>query len=417
MKTASYHDQQQELHASSNSDDLANATITFHWSDGRALHEDHMHLEQVSLSHEVSSLPGDIGKGVIDKDIGSVTSSRCKAGDLFGSWDQNLCFHVNTSTFNRNPKPGISIEPRTGRFYPRSLFLELTEPIHNASQVARIVRLNQDDMVIDLNHPLAKYMIDVDVVVNEVVAKHTESTSNNQKAFERLTSFTGLKACLDSHNNTDYGDDPDGLSRLDSEDDSVFYQDPRMVQHLDSMALGTLNRLYKRLLPVGGDVLDIMASHDSHLQGIDLRTLHVIGLNQKELTANHDANVSMIHDLNEEPVIMLTDESIDAVVCTVSIEYLTNPIAIIAEVRRVLRSGGIFIITLSNRWFPTKSIRIWSQLHEFERVGLVTQWLANCGFKQLHTYSERGQSRPEDDRYIDTYPTADPIHAVWGFKP
>ena len=54
----------------------------------------------------------------------------------------------------------------------------------------------------------------------------------------------------------------------------------------------------------------------------------------------------------------------DAVVCTVSVEYLTRPLEVFAEVRRVLKPGGRFITTFSNRWFPPKVIRIWQELHE-----------------------------------------------------
>jgi hypothetical protein len=53
-------------------------------------------------------------------------------------------------------------------------------------------------------------------------------------------------------------------------------------------------------------------------------------------------------------------------------------------------SGGVVILSFSNRWFPTKSIRIWREIHEYERVGMVTQWLRQVGFSRLNTFSSRG---------------------------
>ena len=109
--------------------------------------------------------------------------------------------------------------------------------------------------------------------------------------------------------------------------------------------------------------------------------------------------------------------SFDAVVCTVSIEYLIDPLAVSAEVSRVLRPDGYFIVTFSNRWFPTKAIKIWKELHEFERMGMVLEYfIRSGGFKDLQTYSIRGLPRPHDDKYFPDLWYSDPVYAVWGQK-
>jgi hypothetical protein len=62
--------------------------------------------------------------------------------------------------------------------------------------------------------------------------------------------------------------------------------------------------------------------------------------------------------------------------------------AVFTEVSRVLRSGGQFIVTFSNRWFDTKAVAIWAELHEFERMGLVLEYFQRSGeFDHLQTYS------------------------------
>jgi hypothetical protein len=73
------------------------------------------------------------------------------------------------------------------------------------------------------------------------------------------------------------------------------------------------------------------------------------------------------------------------------------------------------VVTFSNRWFDPKAIRLWSQLHEFERMGLVLEYFRlDSQFTDLHSYSMRGLERPAHDKYFGQIPYADPIYAVWG---
>jgi SAM-dependent methyltransferase len=188
------------------------------------------------------------------------------------------------------------------------------------------------------------------------------------------------------------------------------------VQHLDARALETVNALYQRLIPENADVLDLMASYDSHLQGCSMRSLHALGMNAAELQANTAAIERVVQDLNQAQTLPFDDASLDAVVCTASVEYLTRPQAIFTEVLRVLRPGGVFVVTFSNRWFPTKAIQVWSELHEYERVGMVTQWLQHAGFSGLQTFSSRGWPRPKSDAHAGEIALSDPVYATWGYK-
>jgi len=46
-----------------------------------------------------------------------------------------------------------------------------------------------------------------------------------------------------------------------------------------------------------------------------------------------------------------------------------KPFEVFADIARVLKTGGASVITFSDRWFPPQSIRLWSELHPFERMG------------------------------------------------
>ncbi|MGB5260003.1 MAG: methyltransferase domain-containing protein [Gammaproteobacteria bacterium] len=109
------------------------------------------------------------------------------------------------------------------------------------------------------------------------------------------------------------------------------------------------------------------------------------------------------------------DATFDAAACTVSIEYLTDPVQVVRELGRVLKPGAPFVITFSDRWFPTKSVGMWNDLHPFERMALVLEYFHRAGnFTDLATESVDGYPRPEDDKYADRLSQADPVFAVSG---
>lgn len=82
---------------------------------------------------------------------------------------------------------------------------------------------------------------------------------------------------------------------------------------------------------------------------------------------------------------------------------------------RVTRSGGLVIVAFSTRWFPPKAITLWTEMHPFERQGLVLDFFVKSAkFTDLHTASARGLPRPSNDPHRRTTPLSDPIFAVWG---
>jgi SAM-dependent methyltransferase len=144
--------------------------------------------------------------------------------------------------------------------------------------------------------------------------------------------------------------------------------------------------------------------------------LAVLGLNEEELRQNRRATSILVQDLNYEPLLPFAEASFDAVICTASVEYLIKPLAVMAEIRRILKPGGLLAFAFSNRWFPPKAIRLWSEMHEFERLGLVAELFhATGGFDSITTLSRRGLPRPADDPHQELW-LSDPVYMVWGNK-
>ena len=208
----------------------------------------------------------------------------------------------------------------------------------------------------------------------------------------------------------------DDFSRKDEAIDSKFYEKPRFVEHLDSTALAAVTKVIDKLVveknPV---VLDLMASWDSHLPfSLDPAEVVGLGMNAEELKTNQALDRYVVQDLNEKNILPFNDACFNLVLNTVSVDYLTNPEAVFAEVARVLKPGGLFLVFFSNRFFEPKVTRIWRNASESERICLVEQWLADSGlFTDTKVFVQKGLKRPEDDKYAHTGLPSDPVIAVW----
>ena len=174
------------------------------------------------------------------------------------------------------------------------------------------------------------------------------------------------------------------FDKVDGGDDAAFYAPARLVTHIDDGATAALTAFYRAVLPEGGTVLDLMSSWVSHLPP-EMRFDAVIGhgMNAAELAANPRLGRSLVQDLNREPALPLEDASCDAALCCVGVQYLQRPVAVFADVRRVLRPGAPFVVSFSNRCFPTKAVAIWRALDDAGRAALVRLYLEHAGFERV----------------------------------
>ena len=180
----------------------------------------------------------------------------------------------------------------------------------------------------------------------------------------------------------------------------------RKVVHIDDGAIAALGRLYAEVLPARGRVLDLMSSWRSHLpDGLALGEVVGLGLNAEEMADNPQLARHVVHDVNLVPRLPFEDEAFDAVTCAVSIQYVTHPLALFREVRRVLRPNGPFVVSFSNRCFPPKAVYVWLQSTDDQHLTLVRQYFESSG----GWTDIRAQDRSPD---VD----ANPLYAVWARK-
>lgn len=181
----------------------------------------------------------------------------------------------------------------------------------------------------------------------------------------------------------DHGFPPGFFDRDDPGQDDEFYAPPRLVTHIDDGAIAAVGALYADLGIDGSaheprHVLDLMSSWVSHFRTPPAE-LTVLGMNEVELAANGAASARVVQDLNVDPVLPFDDETFDAVVCCVSIDYLTRPVEVLQEAARVLRPGGVVALTFSDRCFPTKAVHGWLATDDEGRCAIVAEYLRRAG--------------------------------------
>ncbi len=205
---------------------------------------------------------------------------------------------------------------------------------------------------------------------------------------------------------------PDQRTKLDDSDDKQFYAYPRFVTHVDEGFIQQLTDLYRQRLKPNMRIFDMMSSWVSHLpEEMEFAHMEGHGLNAEELGRNPQLNHYFIQDLNENPKLPLPDADFDAVLNTVSVQYLQYPEAVFTEIHRILKPGGVAIISFSNRMFYQKAIQAWRDGSENSRVELVKQY-----FKLVPGFTEpevitRQSSAPNFLQWLGAG-GGDPFYAV-----
>ena len=199
---------------------------------------------------------------------------------------------------------------------------------------------------------------------------------------------------------------PGALDKADRWPDAEFYRSPRFVTHIDDAAVAAVTELYQEAIPVGSDVLDLMSSWVSHLPP-EVAYGQVVGhgMNAEELARNPRLTKWFVRDLNVDPRLPLEDETFDAVLCCVSVQYQQRPIEVWREALRVAKPGGKALITFSNRCFPTKAVALWGSMGDADHARLVAAYLTEAGWTDV---------RAEDRLPLRR---SDPLFAVLGTKP
>jgi ubiquinone/menaquinone biosynthesis C-methylase UbiE len=106
--------------------------------------------------------------------------------------------------------------------------------------------------------------------------------------------------------------------------------------------------------------------------------------------------------VNHDPRLPFGDAEFDGATCAVSIQYVLHPLRLFREVRRVLRPRAPFVVSFSNRCFPTKAVAAWLYAGDEQHRALVRAYFeAAGGFEAVK----------DEDRSPGG--SGDPLYAIW----
>ncbi|XP_028770262.1 uncharacterized protein LOC114727716 isoform X2 [Neltuma alba] len=141
------------------------------------------------------------------------------------------------------------------------------------------------------------------------------------------------------------------FQRFDESPDSLFYEAPRFVTHIDDPAISALTKYYSKVFPPsntpGVSILDMCSSWVSHFPpGYKQERVVGLGMNEEELKRNPVLTEYVVQDLNVNPRLPFEDNSFDVITNVVSVDYLAKPLDVFKEMCRILKPGGLAMIRL-----------------------------------------------------------------------
>ncbi|KAB2077060.1 hypothetical protein ES319_A06G078500v1 [Gossypium barbadense] len=174
------------------------------------------------------------------------------------------------------------------------------------------------------------------------------------------------------------------FQRFNETPDSLFYEAPRFVTHIDDAAIAALTKYYSEVFPPsntpGVSILDMCSSWVSHFpKGYKQERVVGMGMNEEELKRNPVLTEYVVQDLNLKPKLPFEDNSFDVITNVVSVDYLTKPLDVFKEMCRILKPGGLAIMSFSNRCFWTKAISIWTSTGDTDHALIVGSYFHYAG--------------------------------------
>ena len=394
------------------SNSILEVDLGIEWQGIDCTFNDWLHMTNLNLWRDF--LPPELEMKLNGLQQDDIIKHHFEQGELVQGWQSSQLQRIKRDQFIPPLKGLDPIEPILGRFYPKDFFKNVPEIIEGNKFPCRIMEIDEGELLVDLNHPLAKKTITMSlrIIAIKQGASERGSCCNDIPAMT-CDHGPGLQDEL-SLSTTDFMHGTP-FARLNEFDDKNYYQTPRLTPYWDELALQHVTAHYHQLIPQEAHILDLMAGVHSPLQQAanHPESVSCAGLNNTELKNNPICNEHIQLDVNLAETLPFADQQFDVVLIHAAIEYVTRPQQLMLEIGRILKANGKIIISFSNRSEGEKCISLWAGAHEFERPGIVLSYLRSaCCFSHFQSYSHRGHLRPENDELAHRLFHSDPVYLI-----
>lgn len=398
------------------SDSILSASVAIQWGGFDCQFTDWRYFPVLNL--RCDHLPTEIQSQFTGKTCGDLIKHTFEAGELIPDRRTDLLQNIAGNCFQPPNQNRTTIAPLIGRFYPQDDFHNVAGIYQGNKFPCRVTAVSKDRLSLDLNHPLAGKKITMMLRIESIKNSPVERGGRcNDIVAELCDMGPGMQDRLAEHETDFLSDNP--FERIDNNDDTEYFQRPRLTPYWDALALQQVSEFYARHVAPRSNILDLMAGVHSPLQEANINAVSVTaaGLNQQELDANKICSRTIVLDVNNITHLPFEDAEFDVVLIHAAIEYVIHPQVILNEISRILKPAGKIIISFTNRGESQKSIRIWSEIENFERPGLVLSYLRSQGnFGHFESFSKRGLLRPDNDQLSSELIFSDPVYIVQGEK-
>ncbi len=373
--------------------------LDLQWQDDFVRYKDRYFLLKTNFWRDI--YPAVLDFQIKRAKLGDTMHINYAPGDLFEEeYQQNNIKTIPLKTFNQHYRGHIPIQPVLGRFYPKGMIEGVAGCFKMDSRPFRIIDKTATTLTVDLNHPLANVPLELTATITDVFDANQQNGGRCNDIAELVTADGPGIQRLMADKTTDFFQGMPFLRKM-NDDDALFYNAINTAPPVDKVAIEQLKTFYEQYLSSGQTVLELLSGMDSYIpEHIKPVNLTGLGLKEQDLQSNSDLNQFVIQDLNQKPQLPFENEQFDAVLCAFGIEYLIHPVVIFKQVAWILKPGGRFLVSFSNRFFDKKVIALWDDIHEFERMGLVLEYFRQSGeFEDLYCESMRGMIRQNDDPF------------------
>ena len=151
---------------------MARMRLDLGWESGVARHRDTQVATKLNLWRDL--FPPELEADLLDRPRGHVATHRFDPGELVTPWREGLHTQVRSGQFNRRFTGQGHVQPRAGRFYPRSIFRDLGGVFQSDRHPCRLTQVGGEHIRVDFNHPLAERPLELAVTVEDIWSQGVE---------------------------------------------------------------------------------------------------------------------------------------------------------------------------------------------------------------------------------------------------